>query len=144
MRKANVVVYGIVILLGATTAGSFAAYASEKRAHPVASHSSKSGPIESPDMAETGPSLNADDEFEVESYDPGTRTYKLILLDDETAGPLVASPEDLGKSVEAIDLAAILRAPYSIVKLQYTVDDNKELRLLTDEEIAARRKKKKN
>ena len=90
--------------------------------------------------AETGPSLNSGDRIEVDSYDPSTKTYHLILLDDETAGPLVAAPEDLAKSVSSIVLNDILKAPYSIVHFQYSVDEGKELKLLTDEEIARRRK----
>ncbi|MFT3724547.1 MAG: hypothetical protein QM773_13295 [Hyphomonadaceae bacterium] len=61
-------------------------------------HSHKAEPLPPIKKRLTGPSLNPHDEFLVESYDPQTRTYSSsVLLDDETAGPLIASRERLGE-----------------------------------------------
>ena len=87
---------------------------------------------------EKGPSLNPGDRFSVRGYDVRTNTYALQLKNDPSAGPLVASPEDLARAVRAVDPAALRKNPLVIVHFPYSVDDDHELKLLTAEEITSR------
>lgn len=83
--------------------------------------------------------MSASAVIEVDLWDPATQTYELTLLEAPGQGPLIATPEEMARTIKALNLDKIKRNPTSIVKNQYKTD--KVMMLLPPDLVEARKAK---
>lgn len=76
--------------------------------------------------------------IEVNSYDPVSETYSLILVNERAVGPNVATIQDLAKAVSTLNAKTLQEKPNAILTNQYLLDN--ELRLLSERGVALRKK----
>ena len=86
--------------------------------------------------------MYAGEVIEIDSYDTVSQTYEVNSIKYPGQGPLIVTPQNLAKSVTAVDLKKILKDPKSIVQNQYKTD--KTMMLLPPSLVEERKNKLKS
>lgn len=80
--------------------------------------------------------MDANTLIEVESYDPNSETYEVVCQQYPGQGPLIVTPEELARTVSAVNIGKIMTDPKSVLHNQYSTD--KVMNLLPPTFVEAR------